>query len=83
MHMENGVHVVVSNTLTTLAEMEPYFKIARRMNLGDRLSVHQMLASYGRIHDVPEAAMQRMRDRWVTLTPDMVPEGCRVKTVGV
>jgi len=62
--LKEGRTVVVSNTFTTMKEMEPYIKMAEDLNL--RLTIVTMKVEYGSIHNVPEESMQRMRDRFAS-----------------
>ena len=57
-----GHDVVVSNTFVTLAEMEPYFKLATVFKCG--LMVTEMMNLYGSEHNVPEHTLRRMQMRW-------------------
>ena len=58
-----GWGVVVSNTFTTIWEMQPYFDMAKE--LGITPQVVTCHGQYGNVHNVPEAALERMRDRFV------------------
>jgi hypothetical protein len=69
-----GIDVVVSNTFTTMKEMQPYIDLAQRFGL--ELVIIEMRTQYGSIHGVPEATMEKMRNRWVTL-----PEDFNVKVI--
>ena len=60
--LNRGSNVIVSNTSTTIREMEPYFKMAKKY--GVDVEVIEMKGDYGTIHDVPEDVIQRMKDRW-------------------
>lgn len=60
--------VIVSNTFTRIHEMEPYVNAAN-MN-GCDITIVEMKGSYGSIHNVPEEAIQRMRNRWEALPAD-------------
>ena len=57
-----GQNVVVSNTFTQRFEMEPYFKLCKELNIVPSIVV--MDGKWKSIHNVPEEAMQRMRERW-------------------
>lgn len=57
-----GNNVVVANTFTTRAEMEPYFYMAA--SLGITVEVREASGNWPSIHGVPEQAIQRMRARW-------------------
>lgn len=60
-----GKSVVVSNTFTTLREMEVYRMMADA--LGVPLRVIETTGQYGNVHDVPEATIERMKERWEPL----------------
>lgn len=60
--LEYGDNVIVSNTFTTKSELEPYFKLAKKY--GAKLTVITMNGNYGSIHNVPEAQIERMRNRF-------------------
>jgi len=57
-----GADVVVSNTLTTLAELAPYLTMAAMF--GATVAVYRMQGTYPTRHHVPEAVLQSMRNRW-------------------
>ena len=67
-YLISGCSVIVSNTFTTMKEMQPYLDVARRHSV--TLEVIEMRTQYGSIHGVPEATMEKMRNRWVTLSED-------------
>lgn len=61
--MAAGVPVVaVHNTFTMAWEAEPYYAMAARH--GYTVFVVEAQNNFGNVHGVPEAAVQRMRDRW-------------------
>jgi len=62
--LEHGRNVIVSNTFTTVSEMDDYVQYALN-NIGANIVIVQCNASYGSVHNVPEAAMDRMRKRFV------------------
>lgn len=62
--------VIVSNTFTTIKELQPYVHLMEGEE--EHLRIIEMKGSYGSIHNVPEEAMQRMRNRWETLPADWV-----------
>jgi len=59
-------YVVVTNTFTTLKEMEPYLQIAK--SLGRSVRIVEAPGDYPNIHNVPAEVLQRMADRWEDLT---------------
>ncbi len=61
-------NVIVSNTFTTIKELKPYFELAQKN--GAKVVVLLAQSNFKNIHDVPDEALQRMRDRFVyDLTP--------------
>lgn len=61
-YLERGYNVIVSNTFTTLKEIKPYEDIAKKLNV--KLEVYQTNNTFKNVHNVPEEALQRMKDRW-------------------
>ena len=57
-----GGSVVVSNTFTRQWEMQPYLDMARKY--GVQVEIITSSGDYGSIHDVPDEAIQAMRERW-------------------
>lgn len=60
------MYVVVSNTFTTGKELKEYLDNAERY--GYSVTICSVRSQYGSIHDVPQAAMDRMYGRWQELT---------------
>jgi predicted kinase len=61
--MLDGVGVVaVANTFTLRWEADPYFRMAKRY--GYSVFVVHCQNDFGNVHGVPEAAIDRMRERW-------------------
>lgn len=56
--LESGLNAVVTNTFTTMWEMEYYLK------LGYPFTVITVEGNHGNIHDVPQSVIDVMRDRW-------------------
>lgn len=54
--------VIVSNTFTTLKEMEPYFIIAS--NAGVEVNVILCQGHFGSVHNVPVETIERMKSRF-------------------
>jgi predicted kinase len=69
-----GKDVVVSNTFTTLKEMENYLALAQTYDCD--IEIVEMKTSYGSIHAVPEDTLIKMRARW-----QAAPEGYKVKVI--
>ena len=62
--LEEGRSVIVSNTFTTLSELNDYVQYAQN-NIGANITIIQCDGKFGSVHGVPEEAMKRMRDRFV------------------
>lgn len=60
--LSEGHNVVVSNTFTTYKELKRYMAIE---NVG--LIILECTENYDSIHNVPEATIERMRERWYRL----------------
>lgn len=57
-----GTHVVVSNTFTTMWELDPYFSLAKKNEIIPTIILCQN--DWGSVHDVPETVMENMRARF-------------------
>lgn len=58
-----GNNVIVSNTFTTLKEMENYIESA--VAFGANVYIIECDGDYGSIHNVPQEAIERMKRRWL------------------
>lgn len=60
--LEGGWDVIVSNTFTTKAELEPYRNLAFEMHV----MPHELIctSNFGNIHDVPQETLARMKARF-------------------
>ena len=56
-------NVIVSNTFTTLRELEPYLEMVDAVP-GVEVKVITVIGNFGSIHDVPKEALDRMKARW-------------------
>jgi predicted kinase len=56
------IHVVVSNTFTTISELRPYFKIAKLYGIVPNVITCQ--SEFGSIHNVPAETMAKMKARF-------------------
>jgi len=54
--------IIVSNTFSQLWEIKPYKELA--MAYGYTFDVIKVTSQYGNTHNVPEATIQKMKDRW-------------------
>jgi uridine kinase len=55
----HGYDVIVSNTFTTKKEMNDY------LELTPNSVIIECKGNYGSVHNVPEATLAKMRNRWV------------------
>lgn len=61
--LEKSIIPVVSNTFTTVKELKPYFDLARQFSITPNVILAQ--GGFKNIHNVPEATLKRMKDRFV------------------
>ena len=61
-HLVKGHDVVVSNTFTTMKELNPYLEVAARLQA--KVVVYRMTHMYGSIHNVPAETMKKMAARF-------------------
>lgn len=61
--LSKGMDVVVSNTFTTLKEIKPYESMP-----WSEFMVVTMTGSFGNTHDVPQEALDKMKNRWQDYT---------------
>lgn len=66
-NLDNGKRVIVSNTYTTWGELFNILEI-----VDGEADVIEMITFYGSIHNVPEEAMKRMRNRWIDKTDFLI-----------
>lgn len=60
--LNNGYDVVVSNTFTTLKELNPYIEVASSNDIP--FAVFRMTNEYTSIHNVPQIVIEKMRIRF-------------------
>lgn len=60
--LEDEFTVVVSNTFTTISELRPYFEIARSFDIVPTVITCQ--TQYVNIHNVPQATLDKMKQRF-------------------
>ena len=60
--LEKGIIPVVSNTFTTIKELKPYFDLAKEFGIKPNVMLAQ--GGFKNIHNVPEATLKRMWDRF-------------------
>ena len=61
-----GESAVVSNTFTTMWEMEPYFAMAT-----GAIRVIEATEKFANVHDVPAQSVARMAARWESMPQDL------------
>lgn len=64
-----GKNVVVANTFSQIWEMKPYIDAAGIF--GAPLTVIHMTEEHGSIHEVPDFAIEKMRERWEPFTGEV------------
>ena len=60
--LASDMSVIVSNTFTTRWEMQPYLDMAEEFDVN--VVVYECKNNFGSIHNTPEDAIERMRERW-------------------
>jgi predicted kinase len=60
--LNNGYDVVVSNTFSTLKELNPYIELASSTDTP--YAVFKMTKEYGSVHNVPQVVIEKMRFRF-------------------
>jgi len=60
--LHNGYNTIVSNTFTTIKELRPYFELALKYGILPTVILCQN--QFGNIHDVPQEALDRMKNRF-------------------
>ena len=77
--LKSDESVVVANTFTTLKEMAPYLEAARQY--GANVVVLNMKTQYEGVHNVPQAAVDRMKARWYDFTVSDQPSSVFVYNI--
>jgi tRNA uridine 5-carbamoylmethylation protein Kti12 len=72
--LENDV--VVSNTFTTWAEIEPYAKLAKKFRANFAIICCE--GNYGSIHNVPEDIIENMRSRFEKINGEVLQKNVNV-----
>lgn len=67
--LAQGSDVAVSNIFQSVWQMEDYISIAERA--GARVFIHECHGNFGNVHDVPEDAIERMRQAWEDVPQSM------------
>lgn len=60
--IEDGANVVVSNTFTTLKELQPYIDAAKANNY--RVFIIEANGVFKFVHNVPDETIMKMEKRW-------------------
>ncbi len=62
--LQQGVSVVVANTFSRKWEMQPYLDMCKELHIPYTIiTVH---GDYANVHNVPQAVIQKMKERWET-----------------
>ena len=77
--LKSDESVVVANTFTTFKEMAPYLEAARQY--GANVVVLNMKTQYEGVHNVPQAAVDRMKARWYDFTVSDQPSSVFVYNI--
>ena len=72
--LDTGKDVAVSNTFTTLKELQPYLNLYGMY--GCDIVIVEMKSNYGSVHNVPEETLAKMKARWQD-----TPEGYEVRVI--
>ena len=64
-YLEQGAHVIVSNTFIKRWEIKPYIELAQR--LGSEIEIKEATGTFKNLHGVPEETILRMKQNWETL----------------
>ncbi len=67
--LTNGIDVVVSNTFTTIKELNPYYNL-RLFIHNLHIEIWECGANFGSIHNVPEKTLTKMQNRWEEIPDD-------------
>jgi predicted kinase len=67
-----GKTVIVSNTFSTIWEMENYINFAKENNA--EVVIYRLINNYGSIHNVPEYSMVRMALRFENIDGEIIIE---------
>lgn len=68
-NLSSGGKVIVSNTFTTHREVKPYVEMCK--SLGVNFMIVKCVGKFKNVHNVPEDALNRMRDRWQDMTGEI------------
>ena len=68
-HLSNEKNVIVANTFTTLEEMQPYLDMKY-----DSIEIIKCVNDFGSIHNVPDHAIERMKERWEDIDGETINE---------
>lgn len=63
--IKTGWNVVVSNTFSTLREMQSYMHLSKVYSA--KLQIIECHGNFGSIHDVPAETIEKMRERWFNM----------------
>lgn len=78
--LRQGYNVVVSNTFTTMWEIDRFLGIPSLLP-DVEISVVEMRAQYGNIHNVPEEKLAQMAARWEEMDASWLANGIDFKVI--
>jgi len=64
-NLRQGKDITVSNTFTTLHEIDTYLKIAKFHNA--KVQIIECYGNYKNVHNIPQSKINLMKDRWEKL----------------
>jgi predicted kinase len=70
--LAGGGRVIVSNTNTTHREIKPYVDMCK--SLGVAYMIVKCIGKWQNVHNVPDAVLDKMRDRWQNVDGEVTYE---------
>lgn len=64
--------VIVSNTFTTIKEMNPYIEYAKALN--HEVKIYRCTGEYQNIHNVPQETLLKMKERFCDIEGEIYVE---------
>jgi len=68
-YLQQGKSIAVSNTFTTIKEIDTYVKIAEVYN--GEIQIIECSGKFKNIHDIPQYKLDLMRSRWESLPKNL------------
>ena len=66
--LQNNEDVIVANTFTTIKELNEYLKLTKLYDCN--IVIYEVRTQFESIHNVPDEAINRMRNRWYNIPED-------------